>query len=46
MPQLAGFSPGLDDSVVGGAVYTPFGHDARNDRDARDARNNRDGKVE
>ncbi len=28
MPQLAGFSPGLDDSVVGGAVYTPFGRDA------------------
>ncbi|HEX3555729.1 MAG TPA: NDP-sugar synthase [Thermoanaerobaculia bacterium] len=27
MPQLAGFSPGLDDSVVGGAVYTPFGHE-------------------
>jgi mannose-1-phosphate guanylyltransferase len=27
MPQLAGFSPGLDDSVVGGAVYTPFGRD-------------------
>jgi mannose-1-phosphate guanylyltransferase len=25
MPQHAGFSPGLDDSVVGGAVYTPFG---------------------
>lgn len=28
MPQLAGFTPGLDDSVVGGAVYTPFGRDA------------------
>ncbi|HYX25322.1 MAG TPA: NDP-sugar synthase [Thermoanaerobaculia bacterium] len=28
MPQLAGFSPGLDDSVVGGAIYTPFGRDA------------------
>jgi mannose-1-phosphate guanylyltransferase len=28
MPQHAGFSPGLDDSVVGGAVYTPFGRDA------------------
>ncbi len=27
MPQRAGFSPGLDDSVVGGAVYTPFGRD-------------------
>ncbi|MEA2599722.1 MAG: mannose-phosphate guanylyltransferase [Acidobacteriota bacterium] len=27
MPQLAGFSPGLDDSVVGGAVYTPFGRE-------------------
>jgi hypothetical protein len=38
MPQLAGFSPGLDDSVVGGAVYTPFGHDGR------DARNDRDGR--
>ncbi|MFY9820365.1 MAG: NDP-sugar synthase [Thermoanaerobaculia bacterium] len=25
MPQLAGLAPGLDDSVVGGAVYTPFG---------------------
>lgn len=25
MPQHTGFSPGLDDSVVGGAVYTPFG---------------------
>lgn len=24
MPQRTGFSPGLDDSVVGGAVYTPF----------------------
>ncbi len=24
MPQLAGQAPGLDDSVVGGAVYTPF----------------------
>jgi mannose-1-phosphate guanylyltransferase len=29
MPQLAGVAPGLDDSVVGGAVYTPFGRDAR-----------------
>src|SRR5215203_162341 len=28
MPQLTGFAPGLDDSVVGGAVYTPFGRDA------------------
>lgn len=28
MPQLEGFSPGLEDSVVGGAVYTPFGRDA------------------
>jgi hypothetical protein len=28
MPQLTGFTPGLDDSVVGGAVYTPFGRDA------------------
>lgn len=28
MPQSAGFAPGLDDSVVGGAVYTPFGPDA------------------
>ncbi|HEX4964867.1 MAG TPA: NDP-sugar synthase [Thermoanaerobaculia bacterium] len=27
MPQLAGVAPGLDDSVVGGAVYTPFGRD-------------------
>lgn len=25
MPQRAGFTPGLDDSVVGGAVFTPFG---------------------
>jgi NDP-sugar pyrophosphorylase family protein len=25
MPQREGFSPGLDDSVVGGAVFTPFG---------------------
>ena len=25
MPQSPGFAPGLDDSVVGGAVYTPFG---------------------
>jgi mannose-1-phosphate guanylyltransferase len=25
MPQAADFAPGLDDSVVGGAVYTPFG---------------------
>jgi len=38
MPQLAGLAPGLDDSVVGGAVYTPFGSDRR------DARNDRDGK--
>jgi mannose-1-phosphate guanylyltransferase len=29
MPQLAGLVPGLDDSVVGGAIYTPFGRDAR-----------------
>ncbi|MFL6195727.1 MAG: sugar phosphate nucleotidyltransferase [Thermoanaerobaculia bacterium] len=28
MPQAPGFAPGLDDSVVGGAVYTPFGRDA------------------
>jgi len=28
MPQTAGLAPGLDDSVVGGAVYTPFGSDA------------------
>jgi mannose-1-phosphate guanylyltransferase len=28
MPQSADLSPGLDDSVVGGAVYTPFGPDA------------------
>jgi mannose-1-phosphate guanylyltransferase len=27
MPQSPGFAPGLDDSVVGGAVYTPFGRD-------------------
>jgi len=27
MPQLPGFAAGLDDSVVGGAVYTPFGRD-------------------
>ena len=25
MPQRPGFTPGLDDSMVGGAVYTPFG---------------------
>ena len=25
MPQRNGFAPGLDDSVVGGAVFTPFG---------------------
>jgi len=25
MPQRAGYTPGLDDSVVGGAVFTPFG---------------------
>ena len=35
MPQLAGLAPGLDDSVVGGAVYTPFGGDTRNDLDGR-----------
>jgi NDP-sugar pyrophosphorylase family protein len=29
MPQVAGFAPGLDDSVVGGAVYTPFSRDAQ-----------------
>jgi mannose-1-phosphate guanylyltransferase len=28
MPQSPGFAPGLDDSVVGGAVYTPFSPDA------------------
>lgn len=28
MPQSADFAPGLDDSVVGGAVYTPFARDA------------------
>ncbi|MEO6194197.1 MAG: hypothetical protein ABIS20_14410, partial [Thermoanaerobaculia bacterium] len=28
MPQSSGFTLGLDDSVVGGAVYTPFGPDA------------------
>ncbi|HEV8582328.1 MAG TPA: NDP-sugar synthase [Thermoanaerobaculia bacterium] len=28
MPQFAGFAPRLDDSVVGGAVYTTFGRDA------------------
>lgn len=28
MPQRAGFSPGMDDSVVGGAVFTPFGTSA------------------
>src|SRR6185295_14980654 len=28
MPQLAGFPPGDDDSVVGGAVYSPFGREA------------------
>lgn len=27
VPQFPGFAPGLDDSVVGGAVYTPFGKD-------------------
>jgi mannose-1-phosphate guanylyltransferase len=27
MPQGPGFTPGLDDSVVGEAVYTPFGRD-------------------
>ena len=26
-PSAPGFAPGLDDSVVGGAVYTPFGRD-------------------
>ena len=25
MPQREGLAPGMDDSVVGGAVYTPFG---------------------
>lgn len=25
MPQREGFAPGMDDSVVGGAVFTPFG---------------------
>jgi mannose-1-phosphate guanylyltransferase len=35
MPQLAGLVPGLDDSVVGGAVYTPFGGDRREDREER-----------
>jgi NDP-sugar pyrophosphorylase family protein len=35
MPQLAGLAPGLDDSVVGGAVYTPFGSDRRKDRDGK-----------
>ncbi|MBW8878173.1 MAG: NDP-sugar synthase [Acidobacteria bacterium] len=34
MPQLAGFAPGLDDSVVGGAVYTPLGRDAGDAREA------------
>jgi hypothetical protein len=24
MPQRQGFAPGLDDTVVGGAVFTPF----------------------
>ena len=28
MPQFTGFTPGLDDSVVGGAVYTPFGSES------------------
>ena len=28
MPQIAGVAPGLDDSVVGGAVYTPFAREA------------------
>ncbi len=28
MPQSPGFAPSLDDSVVGGAVYTPFGPDS------------------
>jgi mannose-1-phosphate guanylyltransferase len=28
MPQREGFTPSLDDSVVGGAVYTPFGRDS------------------
>jgi NDP-sugar pyrophosphorylase family protein len=35
MPQLAGQVPGLDDSVVGGAVYTPFGSDARDVHDGK-----------
>lgn len=26
MPQGAGIAPGLDDSIVGGAVFTPFGN--------------------
>jgi mannose-1-phosphate guanylyltransferase len=29
MPQFTGFTPGLDDSVVGGAVYTPFGNEPK-----------------
>lgn len=28
MPQRSGVSPGMDDSVVGGAVFTPFGTNA------------------
>jgi mannose-1-phosphate guanylyltransferase len=28
MPQRDGFAPGLDDSIVGGAVFTPFGADS------------------
>ncbi|HEV7503959.1 MAG TPA: NDP-sugar synthase [Thermoanaerobaculia bacterium] len=35
MPQLAGLVPGLDDSVVGGAVYTPFGSDRREASNAK-----------
>jgi mannose-1-phosphate guanylyltransferase len=31
MPQRQGFAPGLDDSVVGGAVYTPFGPSSGHD---------------
>lgn len=31
MPQRQGFAPGLDDSVVGGAVFTPFGPASRDD---------------
>jgi ADP-glucose pyrophosphorylase len=28
MPQGSGLSPGMDDSIVGGAVFTPFGASA------------------